>query len=93
MATDHEETLQQRYLREHDEYVACIESMTTGQIMALDVQLADVTAQRDQLLAALEKMDRALALSNPEGAMGEVFELWNDARRMAGLPYLAKVAK
>lgn len=43
------------------------------------------------LKTALLKMDRALSLSNPEGATGEVFELWNDARRLAGLFYLKKV--
>ena len=59
MATDNEETLQQRYLREHDEYVARIESMTTAQIMAMDVRLEDMTAQRDQLLAALEAVRNA----------------------------------
>ena len=45
------------------------------------------------LKTALLKMDRALSLSNPEGATGEVFELWNDARRLAGLFYLKEAKK
>lgn len=54
MPTNHDETLQQRYLREHDEYVAMVKRMTPDQIMAIDVQLEAVTAQRDQLQAKLE---------------------------------------
>lgn len=61
--------------------------------MSKELEAADARVEIQVLKIAFMKMDRALKLSHPEGARGEVFELWNEARRLAGLPYLVKVEK
>lgn len=75
MPTNHDETLQQRYLREHNDYVAMVKRMTPDQIMALDVELADVTDQRDQLLSALE---------NAHAMIESQARQWDECQRGAG---------
>ena len=61
--------------------------------MSKELEAADARAEINVLKVAFMKIDHALKLSHPEGASGEVFELWNEARRLAGLPYLVKVEK
>lgn len=55
MPTSHDETLQQRYARERQMYLGQLAQMTPQEIADLDLQLHNALAQRDQLLAALER--------------------------------------
>ena len=54
----------------------------------LEDDLAAVTAERDELNAAIELYEQALMASWPEGAMGDAFDYWNAARAA-----IAKVRK
>lgn len=56
MPASHNETLPQRYEREHREYLSLLSKMPPEQIADLERQLHNARAIRDQLLAALNAM-------------------------------------
>ncbi len=54
-----------------------------GAIVYYDLcRLSDATAVIDQQAARIALYERALLVSWPEGAKGEVCDLWNEARTM-----------
>lgn len=56
MPTNWDETLQQRYAREERERLIRLSTLTPEQIAEMETVLHNTTAQRDELLAVMEKI-------------------------------------
>lgn len=60
MPTHHDETLQQRYAREHQEYLALCGSMTAEQVADLQLQLNNALAREAALQQRLNTADQRI---------------------------------
>lgn len=92
MPTHNNETLFERYVREHQDMLAIYAAMTPDQIHDMAVELHNALAQRDALLAALKEILIDADLAGEKTSLGDV-DAHLERIRAEARAAIAKVAK
>ena len=85
MPTNHDETLRERYAREHEIELATLAKMKPEQIHEMSLELHNALAERDTLRQQLADSDAALRESraNDTAAMGQLADMRQQRDRLA----------